>query len=195
MKTREVFLGEKKIGEIKSSGDDEADVLAARDMLHGLGLIKVPSQLQRIFFQAQSFGQLARSIYNTHLSSTSVNDAIVAPFVVNCAFGIELYLKTIALAYGDRLRGHKLVKLYDRLPTAAKTDIALQIPSCANTRGFSKAPDYRACLVKLNDVFVEWRYIYEKQKSDMIAFHELIFVLDVLHETCRLTPSVNRQLV
>jgi len=36
----------------------------------------------------------------------------VAPFVVNMAFSLELYLKTIALQHGKKLHGHELTKLF-----------------------------------------------------------------------------------
>jgi hypothetical protein len=37
--------------------------------------------------------------------------------------------------------------------------------------------------------YVDWRYSYELEKTGPVHIEPTIFVMEVLHEACRLTPN------
>jgi hypothetical protein len=74
--------------------------------------------------------------------------------IVTTAFSIELYLKYIALHFGLEIRGHDLNKLFSQLP------VDLQKTIRENYSGIGSFSD---TLLRNKSLFVDWRYIYEKQ--------------------------------
>lgn len=76
--------------------------------------------------------------------------------VVTIAFSIELYLKYLAASVGLEIKGHDLNVLYMKLPEDMRTRIASQF--CGSRPIVDILQDYR-------NIFVDWRYIYEKQDS------------------------------
>jgi hypothetical protein len=111
--------------------------------------------------------------------------ADIAPFVVNSAFSIELYLKTLAQGHGNPLKGHELLKLYEALPATAIAAIQAEVPGCAANRRLNEPPDFRRYVHELNDAFVEWRYCYEKERTKAVHIEPTIFVMECLHNACR----------
>lgn len=79
--------------------------------------------------------------------------------VVSSAFSVELYLKCLLLlTVGNVPKSHKLLDLYDALPTNTK--------DLAQAKYYAVAPQsgqLRDALAEHNGTFVEWRYIFEKQ--------------------------------
>jgi hypothetical protein len=51
--------------------------------------------------------------------------------------------------------------------------------------------EFRAALADMRDAFREWRYLYEKERSSTIRFQPMIFVMQVLHETCRAREEIS----
>jgi hypothetical protein len=75
-------------------------------------------------------------------------------------------------------RGHSLSKLFDNLPCEAKAEIV----------EFAKNEGYSGCvfsgLNKYDDVFVEWRYIYEKNTLETLGTHPLFQILNAIYKYC-----------
>jgi hypothetical protein len=67
--------------------------------------------------------------------------------------------------------------------TQAKIDLVL--PASIKEWGPVDGADLRSCIAELNNAFVEWRYCYEKGKTNQIRIDRMIFVMKVLHEACR----------
>ena len=44
-------------------------------------------------------------------------------------------------------------------------------------------------LKSLNSTYIDWRYSYELEKTGPVHIEPTIFVMEVLHEACRLTPN------
>jgi hypothetical protein len=105
--------------------------------------------------------------------------------VVNSAFSIELYLKTLGQIHGKSLKGHKLVELYDSLPPEAQQAIEKAIPASAKKRKLEGKVDFREYVTELNNTFVEWRYCYEVGQTNEVKIEPTIFAMEVLHEACR----------
>lgn len=176
------------VGKVATTGDFEQDAAAARRLLKEKGLDEEISVAQYIFNQAQSFATAAAYIYKKDLMRSPRNGSTIAPFVVNCTFSIELYLKALAQKHNVPLRGHELVKLYQALPEAALSDIQVVIPACASQRNLI-APNIENYLNSLNNAFVEWRYAYEFEKLGVVQIEPTLFVANVLFEAFRVPKN------
>lgn len=182
--TKTILLNGIAVGEIISSGDFESDAEAVREYLKSKGLHKEVTPFKAIFNQALSFANTSAYLFEKDLRKLPRKGVSIAPFVVNSAFAIELYLKALAKKHGVSLRGHELVKLYKALPAKAHAEIEAVIPKCAQNRDLGEEPNFSAYLANLNGSFVEWRYLYESKKTDVIHIEPTIFVMEVLHEAC-----------
>lgn len=169
-----------------STGDTEKDAEAVRDFLKANGLHKEVLPFQAIFNQALAFANTSAYLYERDLRTSPRKGFSASPFVVNAAFSIELYLKALAQKHGGSLRGHELMKLYEALPSRANAEIKQVIPHCAANRDLGEPPNFIGYLQNLNNSFVEWRYSYELKKTGAVHIEPTIFVMEVLHEACRL---------
>jgi hypothetical protein len=187
--SKTVLLNGVAVGEVMSSGDSEHDLEAVRQFLKDKGLHKEISLFHAIFNQALAFANTSAYLYERDLRRSPRKGISVVPFVVNAAFGIELYLKALAQKHGVSLRGHELVKLHAALPSVALAEIELVTLRCAVNRALGESPDFVAYLKNLNNTFVEWRYSYELERTGTVQIEPTIFVMEVLHEACRLSPA------
>jgi hypothetical protein len=181
---KRVLLNGIEIGEYVATGDHERDTIAARQVLIDKGVYKPVSPLQAVYHQAFAFCAASSDLYAKHLSRSPFNGRAVAPFVVNAAFSIELYLKTLHAVDGPRARGHKLVALYDDLPARHRAELDKAAEQYASEYKIAAPVQYRARLAQLNDAFEQWRYVHESHALAAIHIPETIFVMRVLHEVC-----------
>lgn len=181
-----ILLNGVAVGEYDATGDPEADAESVIQFLKKNGLHKETSPFSAVFNQALSFATAANYLFEKDLSRTPHNGASAVPFVVNAAFSIELYLKALSLKHGIALHGHKLSKLYNELPIQAKSEIQEMAQRCAIGIDADKANSFVEFLHELNNTFVEWRYSFEKERTEAVYIEPTIFVMRVLHEACRL---------
>ncbi|MES1982101.1 MAG: HEPN domain-containing protein [Pseudomonadota bacterium] len=187
MKT--VMLNGIAVGEVASTGDMERDVAVMRQFLKDKGLYEEVTPFQATLNQAVAFANTSALLYERDLRRLPRKGVSVVPFVVNAAFSIELYLKALTQKHGQKPpKGHELVKLFERLPAAALSAIGEVTPRCAENRALREAPTLKAYLETLNSAFIEWRYCYELERTGIIHIEPTIFVMEVLHEACRLPP-------
>lgn len=187
--TKTVVIDGIVVGQVTSTGDMARDAEAARDLLKSKGIHLEISRFQAILNQAVGFTNTSAYLYERDLRRSPFNGVSAAPFVVNAAFGIELYLKALAAKDGVLLRGHELVKLYESLPRTAQQEIDAVIPKCAASRKLGEPPRFLAYLTDLNNTFVDWRYSYEAETPMAVHIEPTIFVMQVLHEACHLPPA------
>jgi hypothetical protein len=187
--TKEVVFNGVVVGKIAATGDMERDAKAAQKFLEGKGFQVKASRFQAILNQAVGFMNVSAHLYDQDLRHMPFKGISAAPFVVNAAFSIELYLKALAQKHGASLRGHELTKLYKALPPKAREEVEAVIPRCAESRSLGEPPNFSAYLESLNNAFVEWRYLYEAEKSNMVLMEPTIFVMQVLHEACHVPPA------
>jgi hypothetical protein len=185
---KQVLLNGIVVGEVMSTGDFEKDTERVTQFLKAKGLYKETSLFQAMFSQALAFANTSAYLYKRDLLTTPRRGVSIAPFIVNAAFSIELYLKALAQKHSISLQGHELVVLYEALPSIALQEIQSVMPRCAANRPLGEVPNFQAYITDLNKAFVDWRYCYEKQKLGSIRINPTIFVMEVLHESCRLTP-------
>lgn len=180
-----LFLNGIVVGEVESTGDIDRDIEVARQFLDERGLRKEVSLFQGIYNQAVAFSTTSAYLHERDLRRPPPRKgASVAPFVVNSAFAIELYLKALAQKHGHSLRGHELLKLYKALPKVALIEIEKVRGKCALDRGLSEDITVASCLRDLNNAFVNWRYSYELERAGPIHIEPTIFVMQALHEAC-----------
>jgi len=185
MKT--IMLNGIAVGEVASTGDIERDVQAMRQFLKDKGLYKEVSPFQAMFNQAVAFANTSALLYERDLRRQPRKRVSIAPFVVNAAFSIELYLKALSQKHGAKpRREHELLKLFEKLPAAALAAIEQVTPRFAANRALPGVPKFKVYLETLNGAFVEWRYCYELERTGVVQIEPTIFVMEVLHEACRL---------
>jgi hypothetical protein len=184
-----VLLNGIVVGEVLSTGDAERDTETVRQFLKEKGLHKEVTIFQAMFNQAVAFANTSAYLYERDLRRSPHKGVSTVPFVVNAAFSIELYLKALAQKHRVALRGHELLKLYKALPCKALMEIQAVTPQCAANRALGETPDFPAYLRGLNNAFIDWRYCYELESTAPVHIEPTIFVIEVLHESCRLPPT------
>ncbi len=112
------------VGEYVTTGDPEKDIEAAHEIIKSKGLHKETTEIDAMHGQANSFANTAKELYERDLRTVPIKNSMsMVPFVVNAAFSIEIYLKTLHTISGDKVRGHSHHKLYDDLNDGVKTII------------------------------------------------------------------------
>jgi hypothetical protein len=152
------------IGEIDGTGDNAKDVAAVRDYLKSRGLRSEPSVVSTMLAAAKGFADTSSRLYREYVRAKPPRVGGFIPFVVNSAFSVELYLKTLGKLFGVDLRGHDLLELYEALPAAAREQIDLISAACAKNQGLPPDTKYADCVQKHRRAFEEWRYLYEKKR-------------------------------
>ncbi|MBU9175903.1 hypothetical protein [Burkholderia gladioli] len=182
--TRKLFVNGVFIGEVPTTGDNRKDAEMARAYIESKGLYKEVTLVQSMFRQALAFANTAAYLYEQDLRNAPRNGLSAAPFVVNIAFAIEIYLKTLSQIHGASLNGHDLLRLFNALPAAARAAIDAVVPAATAQYVLDGRPTVEDCLEQLNGVFVEWRYLYEKPDSKEVKIQHAIFICKILHDAC-----------
>jgi hypothetical protein len=182
--TKQLYFNGKWVGEVPKTESDELDIEVASKFLSDKGLLRAPSTTLVMFNQARSFAATSAYLFERDLSKAPRNGASVAPFVVNSAFAIELYLKTLGRLHKIELRGHDLLKLFNALPSEAHKAIEQNFSKGDWQCGISTLAEFRRALKEMRGAFEEWRYLYEKERTGAIRFPQMIFAMEMLHTTC-----------
>ncbi len=175
------------VGEVPATGDRQKDIEAMRQYLKDKGLHREVTKVQAMFRQALSFATTAAHLHERDLLKAPRNGLSIAPFVVNSALAIELYLKTLHELEGTTIRGHELLDLYDQLNDATRTVVVKHAFENASGYGVKliTADQFRSFVAELNNSFVDWRYCYESGKTGTVTIQPAIVVMKAVHETCR----------
>ena len=187
---KKIYLNGQLVGEVPAAKDDDEHMELAIALMKAKGLYEPTTLVQGMFRQAVSFATTASYLYKRDLTTVPRNGISVVPFVVNNAFAIELYLKTLGQLHNTPLRGHDLLVLFDLLPASAKDALLPHLASTQWQCGIATLADYRLELNELRGAFVEWRYLFETGRTAEIKFQPMIFVTEVLHNTCKAREEV-----
>jgi hypothetical protein len=170
-------------------GDHASEVAQMTDFLKSKGLHREVTKEQAMFRQALSFCKTAADIYERDLMQAPRNGLAAAPFAVNSAFSIELYLKTLHKLVGSEIRGHELLKLYDALPVETRETVLSHAQKHAAGYGVAPAPSaesFRQSIAELNTAFVDWRYCYETGAvTEFFKIPPTILVMVAVDQACR----------
>lgn len=182
-----IYLNGIIVGEVPATGDHDKDIEVVRQFLKDKGLHKEVTKVQAMFRQALSFATTAEHLHRQDLLKPPRNGLSLVPFVVNSAFAIELYLKTLHEIGGISIRGHELLELYDRLSDTTRGVVIKH--ALENASGFgvmlATADQFRTFIAELNTTFVEWRYCYEFGKTGTVTIQPTIVVTKAVDAACR----------
>ncbi|MBN8567640.1 MAG: hypothetical protein J0M25_13025 [Flavobacteriales bacterium] len=184
--TKSVFYNGVEVGKHISTGDVEKDIEIASRMIKDKGVASEITLVDAILRQARSFGFATQLIFESGLTKSPHNPNCVMPFVVNGVFSIELYLKCLGQINGQNLTGHRLLKLYGKLPQEVHELIASNLDKFAQLCELDK-PNFTEYLKKISDAFIKWRYAYEQERTGTIYVSELIVVIQTLDEVCKIS--------
>jgi hypothetical protein len=173
------------IGQYLGSDDQEEDLAAARELLRARG-IEPPSRVSVMLGQADSFAYVANATYQELRNRGADKPMVVAPFIVNAAFSVELYLKTLHFAAtGASSREHRLIELYDALPEASRNEIAARARRVAAEHGENPDVQFRDLLAMINEAFVTWRYVYELERTETVHLQQTMLVMHACRDACK----------
>lgn len=99
----------------------------------------------------------------------TVDVMVSSPMIVNFAFAIELYLKSLLLSSNGNRRGHDLEDLFSRLKDTDREEIEKRFETLSGRT----SKDLAADLTVYRRAFEEWRYIYETNRRTKIAVYSL----------------------
>ena len=127
----------------------------------------------------------ARQFVEATIHAGSQKPPMIFALITNCAFAIELLLKTlIALENGDEFpNDHSLFRLYQKLRTDTKKEIEdgwkthCNSPPIQKMAAFVQAEqehpvDLRLskCLLESENAFISFRYAFERSEKPLPAF-------------------------
>ncbi len=180
-----IYANDAAVGEIITTGDPEQDIKAAQDLIKDKGLYKEVNEVDAMHSQANSFANTAKELYERDLSTTPIKNGMsMVPFVVNSAFSIEIYLKTLHVISGNKIKGHSLVTLYNALSEDIKAIVKNAGQDLRRHYSLEGEEDIVTCISSLDKAFEQWRYAYEYEKLSYIGFQTTRYVYHVLYESC-----------
>lgn len=183
MATKDILLNGVIVGSHESTGDNEKDIEAIRGYLNKNGLLKVVTENDAMYGQANAFAMVANDLYKRDLQKSPYKGSSVAPFVVNATFSIELYLKTIHDAYGNKITGHDLAKIYKNMPQKGKKHFLSAANDIRNRYCLESGANIQSSLDALSKAFEQWRYVYEHERIGT-ELQAIRYTMHVSHEAC-----------
>lgn len=169
------------IGEFESTGDFAQDQAIVERMFREAGHASTKrSRVELVECQAEAFATIAFELFNKAMLLKEDGFVYAITCVVNATFGIELYLKALAMKHGKELRGHKLLDLYGALPDIAKDRIDIAANTAAKRYDLPLPLDVPLFLNGLNDVYSTWRYAYEGRIEGEVGITQALLLLDAL---------------
>ena len=180
------------IGSYDATGDYKKDIKAADKIIKEKGLHQEVTTNDSMFGQANHFSKVAENIYQDAFKVSPYKVYFMAPFVVNAAFSIEIYLKTIHNAYGNTIKGHHLYNIYNGMPRPGKAIFTQAAIDARRLYSIDEKEDIFSCLKNLSKAFEEWRYIYEKSELH-VEIQEVRYIMHTCHEAClRVRDSIKK---
>ncbi len=147
---------------------------------------KISVDVQRMFEHACSFADCAQSCEVRPWFEEDDYSKLRIPYVVNSAFAIEIFIKSLLVYHGktfSELREHSLLKLWEEL---VKVDLCVADEIQNNIMfAFDSKDDPFFCeaLSNIAIAFERWRYIYEYPNESIFINFIKIF-REVLREIC-----------
>lgn len=189
---KDIILNGVIVGSHNSTGDNEKDIHDVREFLKTKGLYKEITINDSMYGQANSFAEVAKNLYETHLKKSPIHGSSIAPFVVNASFSVELYLKTIHNAYGNTIKGHHLSSIYKNMPRKGKDLFLAAAQDIYHLYAHAPESDIFTSLESMSKAFEQWRYIFEHERLN-IEMQSIRYTMHVAHEACcRVRESIQQ---
>jgi hypothetical protein len=183
MTKKDILLNGIVVGEHEATGDIREDAIAVQAILKDKGLYQEVSTNDAMFNQANSFATVATDLYKRDLKVSPFKGVSVAPFIVNAVFSIELYLKAIHNAYGNKIKGHHLASIYKGMPKKGKDHFISAANDVRKLYQLPEGSDIHSCLEDLNKAFEQWRYLYEHNEMTT-EFQSIRYTMHTSYEAC-----------
>lgn len=184
-RSKDLFHNDVLVGTYLGSDDPEEDQAAAVEALRAKGLLNPPSIARAMLNQADSFAFVANELYKRlNVKGLIDRPLLIAPFVVNAAFSIELYLKTLQELAGGAKRGHKLVELFNALQQTQQDELQAQTIQLAAKQKHAPEIQLRNILLMLNDSFERWRYVYETPRTGLVNMRQAMLAMEATRTVC-----------
>jgi hypothetical protein len=169
------------IGEFESTGNFAGDMAEVDRIFREAGLPpKMNPRVQLIRHQAEAFATIAFELFQRAMDLKEQGFSYAITCVVNATFGIELFLKALALKHGLELRGHKLLDLYSSLPQVAKDELTAAANTAVDGYDLDVPLDVPGFLSNLNDAYSTWRYAHEGRAQGEVGITNALLLLDAL---------------
>jgi len=183
MVKKDILLNGIIVGKHDATGDNIEDAKAIDVMLKEKGLYQEVTTNDAMFNQANSFASVANDLYQRDLKKSPFKGISVSPFIVNAVFSIELYLKVIHNAYGNKIKGHHLVSIYKGMPKKGKEHFINSANDVRPHYQLHDGTDIHQCLESLNKSFEQWRYLYEHNELET-ELQSIRYTMHTSHEAC-----------
>lgn len=105
----------------------------------------------------------------------------IVPAIVCAALSVEIGFKAITLSTGSQSSGHKLADLYTKLPIEYQNLILAEVGTDETS--------FQQELLLVSNAFVEWRYIYEQEHTQININFLNRLALAVQNASSRARPS------
>lgn len=124
--------------------------------------------------------QESMSCISNNLTDNKITDdkkflldaSLIIPCIINSAFACELLMKSMIK---DKVRTHDLKKLFELMDSDTQKIIKNKV--IENMRKFDKTyidENFKNDLIKNSNVFIEWRYFYEKRDDSLQVNYQFI---------------------
>lgn len=183
MVKKDILLNGIVVGEHDATGDNLEDAKAVQAILKEKGLYQEVTTNDAMFNQANAFATVANDLYNRDLKKSPLKGISISPFVVNAVFSIELYLKAIHNAYGNKIKGHHLLSIYKGMPKKGKEHFISAANDVRPLYQLYEGEDIHSCLASLNKSFEQWRYLYEHNELGT-ELQSIRYTMHTSHEAC-----------
>jgi hypothetical protein len=138
-------------------------------------------EAQSAFDTAVSFHEAALRAATPVVSDDGSVVSPTPPSIACYAFACELYFKALhAALLGNAARGHRLLELFEGLPSAVQGSLRTRFAADLGSYG----ADLDGELAGLSEAFVEWRYVYES-RGQILNQAALAVLAKALFETIR----------
>ena len=192
MVKKDILLNGIVVGEHDATGDGLEDAKVVQAILKEKGLYQEVTTNDAMFNQANAFATVANDLYKRDLSKSPFKGISVSPFVVNAVFSVELYLKAIHNAYGNKIKGHHLVSIYKGMPKKGKEHFISAANDVRPHYQLYTDYDIHSCLESLNKAFEQWRYLYEHNELGT-ELQSIRYIMHTSHDACcRVRESVKK---
>ena len=114
---------------------------------------------RQIYNVANSFFIASDRCFEKRPTGDKTFEMPLVPAVVCAVFSIELGLKSILALEKKKVMGHELKKLFIKLSPNSRKELSVLLSITED--------ELRKRLISISKVFVEWRYIYEKESAQL----------------------------
>ena len=105
----------------------------------------------------------------------------VRAYVLCLSFSLELYVKCLLIIKNKNSHGHEITKLFKKLNGKTRAELS-HLYGIRTTNKSLNEEEFILVLSKVNNIFVEWRYVYENDYSGFIDIQTIWHTINCFRE-------------